>query len=546
MEVNVLKDINWICTTQGFVSPVEAMRRAHESDFILDFNKPGYEVSATFRFLLSLSALVLRHEESIDLHDHESKLDLIARGFSDKAIERACFDVEQGADIFGEKFPFMQRPALPPTSAKDTSRRLGPGDQEIKKLLPAMPSEQGEDYWNLSVSFPKRLPLEDAVLKLVLFHYYSMAGNNAYDGNKARMGAPGIRFLGKGNTATEFMWACEGESFLYSLLASLPMNWVEGEGLPAWADREGMRSRSANGTFHPLWSGTWSSNTAVCYWEENGGKPQLAGVRVGGVPDNWLPIPYDGKKSETLLKEWWDLRNESDPMYLYCVNKYGDGSKKAQRIDFGRDGLDIAVEWAAEEKLQALISSGNANVLLSDGDERKPIFFRHQIEGTASSPSIRASQVFYVDPAIWAFGLSSDDSERVTQDSQLIRTIHNKVTGVFRRRNKTDESAEAKGKAALVLDALEESKADASAAYWRYMEPVYEDYMTAIRNHSDDSVMLYDNVIDAAMKAFDDVTTPYLGQYPQQIYSVRSVINRMIRAEIREYRTAPNRNTEGN
>lgn len=104
MEVNVLKDTNWICTTQGFVSPVEAMRRAHESDFILDFNKPGYEVSATFRFLLSLSALVLRHEESIDLHDHESKLDLIARGFSDKAIERACSDVEQGADIFGENF----------------------------------------------------------------------------------------------------------------------------------------------------------------------------------------------------------------------------------------------------------------------------------------------------------------------------------------------------------------------------------------------------------------------------------------------------------
>lgn len=117
----------------------------------------------------------------------------------------------------------MQRPALPPTSAKDTSRRLGPGDQEIKKLLPAMPSEQGEDYWNLSVSFPKRLPLEDAVLKLVLFHYYSMAGNNAYDGNKARMGAPGIRFLGKGNTATEFMWACRRRKlpiFLIGIVAN--------------------------------------------------------------------------------------------------------------------------------------------------------------------------------------------------------------------------------------------------------------------------------------------------------------------------------------
>lgn len=373
-------------------------------------------------------------------------------------------------------------------------------------------------------------------MKLVTYHYYSMAGNNKYDGDKTRMGAPGIRFLGKGNAATEFIWRVDGESFLYSLLASLPKKWVEGQGLPAWADREMSLSKLPNELLHPLWMGTWSSNTAACYWNEENGQYLLAGVRVGGVPPQWLPISYVGKDSEKALKEWWDIRNENDPMYLYMGDsKLGDGAKKAQRIDFGRDGTDLAIEWAAEDKLAALLNSGNANVLPSDAEDRMPIFFRHQIEGTASSPSVRASEVFFADPDVWGFGLRPQQRNEVRWKAQLIRTIHRSVTGVFRRRNASDSKREASGYPALALDALENSKADASAEFWRQITPVYETYMSELRAGTLASEELAEGMYRAAMQTFDRVTDPFIGQHSQQIYAVRASLSRIIRKIIRDH-----------
>ncbi|WP_216454915.1 type I-E CRISPR-associated protein Cse1/CasA [Arcanobacterium phocae] len=536
MDINALTDINWVSTTQGDISVRDALLRLHEPEFMLDMQKPAFEVAATFRFLLSVVPVVLRYEEESEWGNVNDMVALATSGFSVSAVDRSLESLSKSATLFDAAHSFMQRPVLAPKSAKDTSRKIGPGDQEVKKLSPAMPSDRGEDYWNLIVSFPVKLSLPDAVLKLVTYHYYSMAGNNKYDGDKTRMGAPGIRFLGKGNAATEFIWDVEGESFLYSLLASLPKSWVDGQGLPAWADREMAISKMSNGLLHPLWMGTWSSNTAACYWEEENGQQYLTGVRVGGVPPQWLPIAYVGKESEKALKEWWDIRNENDPMYLYMADsKNSDGAKKAQRIDFGRDGTDLAIEWAAEDKLDALLNSGNANILPSDAEERKPIFFRHQIEGTASSPSVRASDVFFADPDVWGFGLRSQQRNEVRWSAQLIRNTHRSVTSVFRRRNASDAKREASGYPALALDALENSRADASAEFWRQITPFYEEYMSELRAGAQPTQKLSAGIYRAAMQTYDQITEPFIGQFSQQIFAVRASLSRIIQKNINEH-----------
>ncbi|XCB30941.1 type I-E CRISPR-associated protein Cse1/CasA [Arcanobacterium hippocoleae] len=436
---HALTDIAWVKTNIGVLTPREVFLRAHNANLDLDQSLPAYEITTQFRFLLSVTALAVRHEIAngrVTLYRPEK---LLTEGLSSAAVDAAIADLGTAADVFDSKMPFMQRPALAPTSAKDASRRIGRANLEVKKLSPSMPSAQGEDYWNLIVAFPGELPLGEAVLKLVTYHYYSMAGNNNYDGDKTRMGAPGIRFLGKGNAATEFIWRYEDHSLLGSLLAALPQSWVEGAGLPAWADRQLRTSRLKSGGIHPLWVSTWSSNTAVGFWESKDGEMVLTGVRVGGVPPEWFPFAVTNKEGETQLKEFWDARNQHDPMYLHIPNK--DGELKVQRIDFGRDGADLAVEWAKEGKIAALIQAGSGNVYPYGGETRTPVFYRHQIEGTASSPTIRASEVFVPDPQLWGFDLDYEDQVHISEEAAFVWSIYKTITSCFRRKNKKMRNA---------------------------------------------------------------------------------------------------------
>lgn len=529
---DALIGIPWVKTNKGALSPRQILTQAHNPDLDLDQGLPAYEITAQFRFLLSVLALCVRHEIAIGRCALAQVEPLMMQGLSCEAIDAAFSDLSDSSDPFDRDFPFMQRPMLLPTSGRDSARKIGPGTQEVKKLSPSMPSAQGEDYWDLLVGFPEVLPLNEAVLKLVTYHYYSMAGNNNYDGDKTRMGAPGIRFLGKGNAATEFIWRYENHSLLASLLASLPRDWVEGEGLPAWADRTLQYSRMKNGGLHPLWMATWSSNTAVGYWEKKDDEAVLSGVRVGGVPPEWLPFPVIGKEGEGRLKEFWDVRNQNDPMYLYMPNK--DGELKAQRIDFGRDGTDLAVEWAKERKIDALVRAGNGNVYSYGGEARTPVFYRHQIEGTASSPTIRASEIFVADPKLWGFDLEYDDQVYVSEEATFVWSIWKLVTGVFRRKSAGDKAKEMAGKPSLVLDALESAQGDAGNAFWRRITPVYERYIAGLRQGEDRSEELYEGAYGAAMSAYDSVTAPYLAQYPEQIYSVRGAISRIVRSNIKK------------
>ncbi|MGV3016734.1 type I-E CRISPR-associated protein Cse1/CasA [Rothia sp. 88186D007BW] len=534
MLSNALTDIPWIRleTDKGMSSVTirDALLSSHQEETALDKKIPGYLLGAQKRILRDVLAIVLRHEEGYEPRK-EKKLakKILEQGLSESAVDQGLKQLEDGADVFSSTFPFLQRPPLEPASSKDSARLLAPGKQPVKKLLPAMPADQGEDFWNLSVAQQTSLNLVEAVQNLAVHHHYSMAGNNTYDGEKCAMGSPGIRFLGKGNTSTEIFW--EEDSLLATLLQSLPKTWVQGEGLPAWCDRLGTTALLGDGTEHPLWAGTWSSNTAACLWESD----RLVGVRIGGIPQEWY-LPTMGQDKNT-RKNWWDQRNTHDPFYLYMENEQGD--PKAQRLDLGRDATDLAVEWAAAHK--SVAAKSQRDDCFYSSTKSRLAFIRHQIEGTASSPSIRASQVYTPDPERWVFGQSEDIQDLIREQARVIQQMHAIVCSPFRRKNTGDEKRAQEGYAPVVLDDLEQLKPDASANYWRAITPVYIDFLQHdCKEQGYLPNSLLEEAIHAAIGAYDATVLPYRNQNVARTEYVRGQLYMRLRKAMNIIKETPN------
>ena len=388
MGINALTDVRFLVTQESHASLREYLLNCHRAEWALHKDIAGFRYTAQLRLAASVAAVALRYVDNLPRKVRSRAL--LESGLPEHAVDAALQDVEPGSDLFSGAQPFMQRPAKTPKGPKDTARALGPQQQPVKKLSPSMPPDEAETYWNLGVGAPSSLPLEKAVLELVTYHHMSMAGNNAYDGDKCQMGAPAMRYVGADYTATEAF--IRGESDLATLLRLIPKQWVEGTGLPAWADRTCEQSLVDDGEMqiaHPLWAATWSSNAPACYWEGE----ELHGVRTGGIPEEWYRKSEMGTTKET-RKQWWDTRNQDDPFYLYMPDE--QGQLKVQRLDFGRDGTELAVEWAAEGKTGALLQPRLPRILDRAPDEVPVVFVRHYIAGTASSPNIRASEIFGV------------------------------------------------------------------------------------------------------------------------------------------------------
>lgn len=518
MTSNALIDIPWISLEVGpevsNVTVRDTLLSAHEKGVFLDKKVPGYTLGSQLRILRDTLAVTLRHEEGyVPGREKELASKILKEGLSQSAVDQGLKDLEAGVDLFSATFPFLQRPALKPSSAKDSARLLAPGKKPVKKLLPAMPADQGEDFWNLAVAQKNSLEIVEAVQNLAVHHHYSMAGNNIYDGEKCAMGSPGIRFHGKGYTATEIFW--EEKSLLATLLQSLPKTWVQGEGLPAWADRLGKTALLDDGTEHPLWAGTWSSNTAVCLWEDE----RLVGVRIGGIPEEWY-LPTMGKEKEH-RKNWWDQRNTRDPFYLYIKNQKGE--LKAQRLDIGRDATDLAVEWASEHK--TVVAQDLRSDCFYSSDEPKLAFIRHQTEGTPTSPSIRASQVYIPESDRWSFGQNDEVQELIQEQAHVLQKMHTIICSPFRRKTKDDKKRAKEGYPPPVLDDLEQLKQDASNHYWRFITPVYKEFLRCDR--AEDGYLpdsLLKEAVDAAIAAYDATVLPYRNQYAARIEHVRGLL----------------------
>lgn len=530
MTINALTDINFVILEDGRHSVRDVLLHCHAPEYQLDRQQPGYVFTAQLRLLAQVAAIALRFES-------KKPKKLPKEGFSLQAIDRAIEQLAPGTDPFDKTFPFLQRPALPPKGPKDNSRKLGVGEAPVKKLSPSMLPDVGDRYWNLLTSSQEELQLVDAILQLVVYHHMSMAGNNAYDGDKCQMGSPAMRFVGADLTATEMIFS--GKTLMETLLYQIPTSWVEGNGLPAWADRTCEKSLVQSGgsaQSHPLWKATWSSNAPACYWENN----VLKGVRTGGIPEHWYLKQEMGTIKQS-RKAWWDERNTRDPFYLYMNNDAGE--LKVQRLDFGRDGTDLAIEWAARNKSARMLLKFEDRLLSRPADDSTILFARHQIAGTASSPNIRASEIFLPDSKKWAFDLDDSVRESIQLHAEMIRGIHGILKRPFRRKTSNEPSP------ALVLEDLEDRKADVTTEFWRRISTLYVELLTAIRAHhahqtdaSEKQPFRFTNdfklrCINTALDTFDAVVNPHSTQEPARIAFVRGSLQKILYGYLSKFQT---------
>lgn len=524
MKINALTDSPFLRTPNGRSTVRDLLLSSHKQDTAISVDGAAYQFTAQLRFLAEITAVALRHT-STPIEE------IVQGGLPENAVDQAIADLAPGCDPFDSIQPFLQRPPLPCDGPKEKAHLLMAGHFPIKKLSPAMLPDEGETYWNLINDGTPALALPDALLALVVYHHLSMAGNNNYAGDKCQMGAPGMRFVGADYTATEIIQT--GDTLLETLLYQIPTSWVKGSGLPAWADRTCNNSTlpDAPNQAHPLWRATWSSNAPACHWEDG----VLNGVRTGGIPEEWYFKPEMGT-NKTTYKEWWDQRNTLDPFYLYETRE--KGGETLVRVDLGRDNTDLAVEWAANNrsnKVHARISSRALSRLPNDAPL---IFAQHLIAGTASSPNIRASEVFFPSSAEWAFDVDEDLQEDIQLQAKLINQLHRRVCQVFSRKPTKSKYPPA------VLDDMIDRKQDASNAFWRNISAVYQDILNDARRfykaqspspftHSYEMPTdLRDRCIDASLCAFDEVVNPHSIQEPARIAYVRAQLRNGLQALI--------------
>ena len=457
--------IPWIRTTDGPMTVQETLLGAHRIKG-LESALNGIEMGAQLRVLTAVAALIQRLSPSTSFFDPE-------------AIEEALGQLEPHTNIFDPERPFMQ--------VASGAEAVTAGDKTpVKKLYPWMPADRAEAFWSEN-TVPMALSQADAVLALAVHYHYSFGGNNRIEGRACVNGSPGIRYPGVGFTATEVLW--QGANLFETILLNTPQAWAKGEGLPAWADPTAARSMSPNGQIeHPLWRATWGSNTAKCLWVDG----YLVAVSTGGSPHQ-PPTAGAGKDG---AKAWWDQRNSEDSFYLYVdvekTNAAGvvtDVQRKMQRLDLGRYETDLAVEWNAKGLSQAVRSRSKSTVLEPSRKSRL-IFLRHLVEGSASSPVVRRTEVLVSSPKKWM--VDEERAHSVAAASLMIRAACAAVTAPFTMKGR--------------LTALRDRRPDVETAFWINVSPLFEEFIISGTGEAIDPA-LWPLVRDAALKAFDEVTS---------------------------------------
>lgn len=504
MHRSALRDIAWIPIFSGsnaveeYITVEDALTRGADNCGEAITTRSilgglGYETGATIRFLASIVAVAERYR---DPKIPRPAIDVAAVG---KALD----ELEPYCDLYSDERPFMQRRESPgsPLSKMDAEKTLA------KNLSPAIPSTRSLIFWGLR-SYPDVLSPAQAVLALLGQHYYSAAGNSPYEGAKTQMGAPGLRWPGKDYTATEVL-ACTEE--LYStLLLNIPQSWTKGTSLPAWADRK----REVSDEKDALWQQTWSSNTAVINWDEEG---NLIRAKDCGIPDSWYS-PGQGSNKDS-RKAWWDQRNEADPFYLYRTNDKGEKSMK--RLDIGRDMTDLAVSWIAEGNASALRAHLTLPARLYNGEVKEIVFLRHQMGGTGSSPCMRASEAFVADPQTWA------PQEEVMEELLLVTDGFLQLRRELLKRFRGAYAGEQATEAVTYLPELQNLRGDANATFWREVTPAFEELVTnnAVDEVTDELIdRIITEVYEATLRSYDLVTHAYERQYIAQISTVRRIL----------------------
>lgn len=462
----VLASVPWIRTSSGAVTVRDALIGARSIEG-LDAELNGIETGATLRFLTAVVALVVREQDGPGTCLEPAAVDIVIARLS------------PFTDLYEPELPFLQLP-VGRSTPKVSSETLP------KKLLPWMPAHRAEAFWSGGAQASTLDPAAAALALAVHFHY-SFGGNNRLDGLACVNGSPGIRYLGVGFTATEVLWL--GPDLLATLLMNTPKSWIEGTGLPAWADRACVASRppSVGRPEHPLWRASWGSNTARCRWDDG----RLTAVSIGGSPHR--PPTMGTEKADA--KRWWDLRNTEDSFYLYRDVEQRSAAgvvtrieRKAQRLDLGHAETDLAVEWNAKD-LSSDMRSRSRGSLRTPGREARIMFLRHLVEGSASSPVVRRTEVMISSQKKWMIDV--ERAATVSSASEMLRRVRTELCKPFSDRG--------------TLTMLRDRRTDIETEFWHRVSRPFEDFIIH-GSGAELAPAVFLEIRTAALAAFDEVT----------------------------------------
>lgn len=431
----------------------------------------GFEAGTVFRFLASIVAVAERYrDETIP----RPKIDA-------QAIEKTLDTLAPYCDPYSKERPFMQRKELPGERLEDIPDK----DNRVKNLSTAVPSSGNLVFWQYR-RFPETLSPSQAALTLVAYHYYSAVGNAKYDDIKLLSGAPAIHSPSAGLACTEII-ACT-DSLYETLLINIPSSWVTEGGLPAWADRYTEHSDPDAA----LWKQTWSSNTAVCNWDNNGYMIRAKGC---GIPREWLTAAQGS--DDDSIKRWYPYRNLDDPFYLFMEKKQKD--KKSfpfapVRLALGADATELAVNWIANGHAASL------NARLSSPERllrRRPKYFaflRHLVAGSSTTLVTRGSDILVDKPDLWA----PDKASLIKLKGYA--SIFVQLQNSLRRSVSTN------------LPGLPNLSSRASTAFWRESSILFE-RLTSQSPTLQLEQSIFKDVLRATTTAYSVVTKPYEGQH---------------------------------
>lgn len=473
----------------------EVLKHATDPDFRLDHDVSGMEFMSVVRLLSHIGARMLQKDDSLKEGDREDPL-------PNELIAETLAELEADQPLYGGEQNFFQ---IPDAKVLDGGVR-----KPVSVLSPTAPGNNSQAYWSRDKYKPVTLPKEEALRCMLIFSMYSLVGNGKLEDRRQRNGSPGVRCPKAKNTITEMF--VKSQTLWSSLLCSIPLTWIEGEGMPAWADPKGEKSKTDMG-MHPLWLASWTPNGIVGYWEgEN-----LVAVKVGGVPSERLgPFhelmgdPWGQGDILERYKKWIAQRDEEDPFRLYVRDS--KGILRAKRLDLSKDLIQLAVEWANELTVRDLESQFAERVWVPDFIDDSLLFARHQIAGNNFTLLIRDSVVTGTKESLWCLNPDEKIQTRIINQAKFIDTLKQRVCAPFCRQSDKDHPT---------FDDLADLRPMMETEFWRRITPVYEEVISTAQAADFEAVELNKKGVDATIAALEAVIKPYLLQNPKRNINVQ-------------------------
>lgn len=440
VTLNVLRDVQWIKTNQGLMSPIDVFL-SRDQFLNLDEEVPGYVYGAQYRFLMTIYALLAKEEFSTAKNGGV---------FHPNTVEKVFSILDPHADLFSPEDPFLQ--VTPDDITPELEGEIKEPDQLPGKMLPQgqTPDSNQVGFWNIGADGAS-FEINKAVLALVSYYFYGTGTNTELTTKRYSR-------LTNGSSALQYLISIEilpqGEGLLESLSMSVPKSFATiyaKDLLPHWASRRDGVNRMND----PLWRFSWSGNIIYCKFNED--KSELLLIKRGTIPIAWTdgPPPLEGEKwAQTYHK----LRQVEDPLYFHRIV---DDEPKLWRAPISSDPYFAIAQWHFEQLSEKIKNKLTKSAAESDEKLLDLVMLEHATEGASSSFNIRHSKLVrgWKDELIPPEGLSNLQTLQTVASNVL--AMKRRLTGLFSEKGTCSH--------------LNPRRDDVENEYWGRVQSVLED-----------------------------------------------------------------------